>query len=190
MQKTQQGPWAPVGEVLDALSGRGRCIKDFKIRQEWAMRNVKNSTLAFYNDGRHLFIDSQRNPPTTYYDCSWQHVPFKVFSTPKYILASEKIIASVFRDQVLFHHKGHAPKKNGSHVQIMLGSTWDYRLDKNNPIPHRRFFIPPLCIYYVAVRNGQVRDSLLIVQPLPLKLFRIEAPSLRTEQPQFLVLKK
>jgi hypothetical protein len=141
----------------------GFAVKEYNLRNKWwqTQQSKKRSVIAFYNTGAHLFFDSAWNPPTTYYQQrSWVWVPFKGFCTPREILASWNMVAGgAFRDQVLLQHLGH----DSTVAIINLGAKWT----GSGHVPEKSFLIPPICILYVAVQYGHVKDSLTIVQKLP-----------------------
>jgi hypothetical protein len=141
--------------------------------------------MAFYNTGRHLFVDPLRNPADTYYHYPWEWVRFRDFMTPKYVLASSRKIAGFLNDIVIIQHEGHDSRDR--HARIRIGAIRNYR--ENEPhVPHRSVLrIPKHCILYVAVKYGHVKDTLLIPQFLPHNLTSLDGPCLTDTPCQFIV---
>ena len=140
----------------------GRMIRSFRERRKWSRRNSGASILAFYNTGDGLFVDPYRLPADSHYCLPWQWVRFAEHVVPRYIFASNRKIAGM-DDVVPFQTLGHV----GQHVRIRIGAFFD---GMDWVIHHSVHMIPPLCILYVSVRYGQVVDTLLVSQPLPICL--------------------
>lgn len=149
------------GLVLPKLvSNQFKPIRDYHLRWLWLerLRHAKTTILAFYNTGKHLFVDPYCLPPTTYYWTEWKWMPYADFAIADDITILHQSIGSEpsVVEHVRFQHLGH----NGSKVvQMIVGNNCN-----------ERTAISPLNVVYMATRNGIVLDKLVLFQPLPQRL--------------------
>lgn len=149
--------WLPLGEILRLHIEQqpAHKIRDYETRRVWAERNSLHQTFAFYNCGKHIYLDWLFQPADSRYRIpSWTHLLFREYRALQHISGN-----TAFRS---FGHKG-----NG----IALFLIGVHRLLTQRS-PCRIFSLPPLCIQYVAVSQTNVVDSLLVCQPLPLALLQ------------------
>ncbi len=145
----------------------GPPIRDFRQRRDWDNRNSGNSILALYNTGDGLFFDPNYQTASSYYCLPWHWMKFAVFMDSSCISAShKKWIAGCFPDVVPFQNLGHNKDR---YAQVRVGVS-KIKGDGSWQICNHVYTIPPLCILYVSVLFGRVKDTLLVYQPLPISL--------------------
>jgi hypothetical protein len=129
----------------------------FKERKEWQKRQDQNhSTTGIYNNGLTLHIDPHGSNADTYYGYPWKWIDRQEFCQEnKHILIGPRRIAGVIPDTLEFQIVEHLGVAT---IKVRSGSVM------------RRMYIPPMCILYLSVLYGHVKDSLLVYQPLPVKL--------------------
>lgn len=151
--------WMPVGEAIRLLATRPT-IRMYKECADWQGRqNQKYTTAAIYNTGRTLHIDPHACNAVTYYGYHWKWIPYQGFKNPSYAVISQRKLFGMMRDTVEFEHLGHSSLTGVAQIKVRAGSVM------------RRFDIPRMCILYLSVHLGHVKDTLLVYQPLPARLF-------------------
>jgi len=147
--------WIPIGEAIQVLTSPQHIITNYKQRATWSLENLGCLILAFYNTGHNLFIDPKNQRANSYYDYSWAWMKYCDFSNGGYggLLMADINSRSLFR----MIHLGH--NQQDQSVRINLSGVV--------------MSIPKCCIQYVAIKkNGYIEDTLLVHQPLPMKLFK------------------
>lgn len=176
--------YVPVSGAIRLLTTRPT-IRMHKERAAWQSRqNPKFTTAAIYNTGRTLHIDPHGCNATTCYGYHWKWIAYRDFISPSYVVISQRKLFGMMRDTVEFVHEGHRfIGKEGN-----MG-TASIRARSGSVL--RRFDIPPMCILYLSVHLGHVKDALLIYQPLPMKLCPVtEEFRLQPVLPQYFVVVK
>lgn len=153
-----------------------------KERADWqTSQSPKSSTVAIYNTGRSLHLDPHGCNATTYYGYRWKWIRYWDFTIPKLVVISQRKIFGILRDTVELAHLGHPSVSDDG-----IPGVASVRIGASPTM--RRFDIPPMCILYVSVAYGHVKDSLLVYQPLPLRLCPVaEEFRLESVPPQYLV---
>jgi hypothetical protein len=158
--------WMPVGEAV-RLFAKTPLIRMYKERSAWQRRqNQNHTTAAIYNTGRTLHVDPYGCIATTYYGYEWRWIKYLDFRNPSRAIISTRMHFGKILDTVVLKHEGHqyiSPKSDTAVAAVRVRS--DSIL--------RRFDIPPMCILYLSVHWGNVKDSLLVYQPLPRQLFPV-----------------
>jgi len=144
--------WIPIGEAIQVLTSPQRIIANYKQRATWSLENLGCLILAFYNTGHNLFMDPKNQRANSYYDYSWIWMKYRDFSDTGIFITDRRCFCMV--------HLGHNPDDHS--VRIKLSGV--------------SMSIPKCCIQYVAIRkngnSGFIEDTLLVHQPLPMKLFK------------------